>query len=355
MSKELSIPLSGRSQSGIFKQRAYRWLASVIEKDTIPHAFLFTGLQGVGKRTAAITFAMACNCRSPESENKIPCGVCRSCSKIISNHHPDIRMIEPIGSAIKISQIRDLYHTLSMKPFEAEKRVICIADAQAMNPEASNALLKILEEPPTHTILILTAGQASDLLETIVSRCLQIRFDPVTHTYLESYLNRDCAVNRDRAELFSHMACGSITRAKQLAEDVKGDLRIHKRNLLVEALSPGMAEAAKHTDQGERLHSLFMLSETLCQKKAELEETLDLLGYWLRDLLVYPYVPDKIVNQDLEDVIRKRRVRLKTEVILRQIIAVENAKKDIRANANARLALDVLFMTLIESMKKGGH
>ena len=157
--------------------RPARILAAFLKKGTIPHALLFTGIEGVGKQTAARMFAMACNCledgRGQPQVNsgkkglpdnyKIsePCGLCRSCRKILSNSHPDVIQIKPSGYNIRISQIRDLCGILSLKPYEAKVRVVIISAAQTMNMAAGNALLKILEEPPDRTILILTATEKS--------------------------------------------------------------------------------------------------------------------------------------------------------------------------------------------------
>ena len=183
-------------ESIIGQDRPIRILTTFLQNGTVPHALLFTGIEGVGKQSAAVTFAMACNCTGDFSENKFewrdnrtaddhstadprhitnPCGNCKPCRKIESKNHPDIIRIKPSGVFIKIDQIRALCQTLAMKPYEAGIRVVLISDAQAMNPAAGNALLKVLEEPPTGTILILVANHTADLLPTIVSRCRHIR------------------------------------------------------------------------------------------------------------------------------------------------------------------------------------
>ena len=126
-------------------------LTTLIKKGTIPHALLFTGIEGVGKLAAAMTFAMACNCTTQLYNQKKsedisgPCDQCRSCKKIRSGNHPDIIHIKPSGHYIKIAQIRSLCQTLAMKPYEARLRVVIISDSQAMNPQAGNALLKFCQ------------------------------------------------------------------------------------------------------------------------------------------------------------------------------------------------------------------
>ncbi|MBW2248732.1 MAG: hypothetical protein JRF62_16445, partial [Deltaproteobacteria bacterium] len=161
------------------QEQPIRLLTTLLQNGTIPHALLFIGIEGVGKRTAAMALAMACNCKAIKPEHfsermKIrsdgnipsdqiktisPCGRCNSCRKIESGNHPDIIVLNPSGPFIRIGQIRELCGTLAMKPYEARLRVVIISDAQTMNLSAGNALLKLLEEPPDRTILILTALQ----------------------------------------------------------------------------------------------------------------------------------------------------------------------------------------------------
>ncbi|RJP92566.1 MAG: DNA polymerase III subunit delta', partial [Desulfobacteraceae bacterium] len=183
------------------QERPVRLLTAVLSSGHLPHAFLFTGLEGIGKKTAAMAFAMTCNCleinlfpaQAPTGEIRqhamiAPCGACRSCKKIISGHHPDIIFIQSAGDMIKVDQIRALGDKLTRKPYEASKRVVIISDAHKFNTESGNTLLKTLEEPPEHTLFILIALQASDMLPTIVSRCQQIRFNPIHHESLATYV-----------------------------------------------------------------------------------------------------------------------------------------------------------------------
>ena len=188
-------------ESIIGQDRPIRILTTLLQAGAVPHALLFTGIEGIGKQNAAVVFAMACNCAGghansePESEINAsvngddstkrppitnPCGICKPCRKIESGSHPDFIRIKPAGAFIKIEQIRALCQTLAMKPYEAGMRVVVISDAQEMNSAAGNALLKVLEEPPAGTILILVANHTSGLLPTIVSRCRHIRFNPIS-------------------------------------------------------------------------------------------------------------------------------------------------------------------------------
>ncbi|MCP4722681.1 MAG: DNA polymerase III subunit delta', partial [Desulfobacteraceae bacterium] len=148
----------------------------IIQADRIPNALLFSGEKSTGKKERAFEFAKAANCR----DTTRPCNNCLSCKKINAGMHPDIIQVSLAEKKkmISISQIREIGLLISSKPNEAHKRMVLILDADKMNVQAQNALLKVLEEPPENTFFILTATQLAPLLPTILSRCRQIRFFP---------------------------------------------------------------------------------------------------------------------------------------------------------------------------------
>ncbi|MDM8525584.1 DNA polymerase III subunit delta' [Desulfococcaceae bacterium HSG8] len=335
--------------------RASKWLSAFIRKETIPHALLFTGIEGVGKRTSAMTFAMACNCPSVVScqssvvsgplttdngqltTDNGPCGDCRSCRKIRSGSHPDISLVEPSGTFIRIAQIRELCHTLSMKPYEARMRVVIIANAQAMNPEAGNALLKVLEEPPERTVLILTAIQTSDLLPTIVSRCQHIRFDPIPRERLETLLLEKKQIRPDDAEVIATLANGSYSKAFSISRTNW----INRRKWLIRELESLVIEK-----QGHGTARMLAFAERLSKNKDILPDLLEVMKTWLRDIVVCKYDPEKIINRDLGDSIQHASRKITVASLLSKIKSVDSARKNLRANANLRLTMEVLVCQL---------
>ena len=151
-------------------------LRRMIAGGRIPSALLFAGPHNVGKRSTALALAKALNC--PEGQGEA-CGQCPTCRKIGQGVHPDVLLVEPEGQFIRIDQVREVVGSLALNPFEAKKRVVVVAEAARMNPQAAHAFLKTLEEPPADTLIVLCAAGAAQLLETIVSRCLAIRFAPL--------------------------------------------------------------------------------------------------------------------------------------------------------------------------------
>jgi len=325
----------------IGQTKPVKLLTTLLNKGTIPHALLFTGIDGIGKRTAAKTLAMACNCtsgrRSPTHPSAPPldppCGQCRSCRKIESGAHPDILTLAPTDAIIRIAQVRQLCETLALKPYEARQRVVILSDAQALNPEAGNALLKILEEPPDRTLLVLTARQNSDLLPTIVSRCQHIRFGPLSASNVAKLLTTSKDLDPDTASIIAQLSHGSFTRALKLHRDNW----IPRRDWLIDGLT-------KLPSQSVTLKLAW--AAQLGQNKAHLEDALEVLQIWLRDLAVFPHNPQKIINKDLTDKIQYASQRVDPKALTARIHVLAETQKKIQANANIRLALETMVLQM---------
>ncbi len=336
------------------QDRPARLLAAAVQSGNFPNAYLFTGPEGVGKKTAGRIFAMLCNCleRKPGDQAKpgrqapedgpalpAPCGRCRSCKKILSENHPDIHWISPAGSYIKVDQIRMLCQRLALKPYEAKVRLAIIEKAHTLNPEAGNTLLKILEEPPEKTIFILLAGQSSELLPTIVSRCRHIRFNPVSVQSIQNHLLRNFGIPAADAAVIAKMAGGSLSRAAAMTE--KGWLS--HRNWIIQTIS-GLDR------QGLNYHLAF--AEALVGDTGRLQSALEIMKSWYRDLAVYPYRPEGIINADISDQIAEQSGKISLTRLLILMQAIETTANHIEANANARLAIDQL---VIELSNKGNR
>jgi DNA polymerase III subunit delta' len=330
----------------IDQERSIRVLTSLLTSRSIPHALLFSGIEGVGKRTAATAFAMACNCTGRTVEGGAEaCGQCGACRKIATGRHPDVLRVSPSGLQIKIDQIRDLCQSLAMKPYEARVRVAIIAEAHRMNPAAGNALLKMLEEPPDRTVLILTAPQTADLLPTIVSRCQHIRFKPIAPRHLAAMLAAAYGFSPEDATLTAALADGSVTRA--LAMQRRGWLQ--RRNWILSE----MAELPLR-----QTSALLALAEKISLAKEDIPEVLDLMATWVRDMAVAGFCPDRIIHQDLKSRITAAARRMDPRSLAHASRAIETARGRIRSNANPRLVLEVLWLSLAAAAQTGadnGH
>ncbi|MBU1181896.1 MAG: DNA polymerase III subunit delta' [Pseudomonadota bacterium] len=332
------------------QKRPVRILTAFLRKGTIPHALLFTGIEGVGKQTAAKIFAMACNClgegpeQPPVNSGKTglpdnhrisePCDICRSCRKILSNSHPDVIQIRPSGYSIRISQIRDLCEILSLKPYEAKVRVVIISDAQAMNVAAGNALLKILEEPPDRTILILTAAEKTDLISTVSSRCQNIKFNPVSRKKIAQILSERKGVDPVDADIFAGMSNGSLSGAF----NISGKL-LKKRDWLISEL-----ESLSINDTGRCL----AFAERLSKDKDDFLDSLEAIDIWYRDMAVFRHSPGKIIFIDLSDKMRTSYKKHSEQSLISKFEEIRMARQAIRANGNLRLTAETLVLKLAQ-------
>jgi DNA polymerase-3 subunit delta' len=318
----------------------------MLKSGHIPHALLFTGPDGVGRQTTAVRLAMAVNCAHYPVRNQlyadtvpageiddIPCGQCGPCGKILKGVHPDITVIHPDGGVIKIAQIRELCNTLSMKPFEGRMRVAVLVDARAMNPSAGNALLKMLEEPPEQTLMVLIAGQAADLLPTIVSRCQHIRFTPISRTVLSDALIHHQGVGANEAMAMASLAGGSFSRALTL----KDPAWIARRDWVIAALS--------HL-QNSPLHVVLALSEKLSKNRDTLSDLFDIMFCWFRDVLIVTRDPVKVMNLDRLDRVREAAGRFRPADVMDCVDALQTARAHVEARTNVRLSMDHLLLLI---------
>ena len=201
-------------------------LKKVIAADKFPHAIIFSGAEGIGKKEIAETCAATLLC-----ENSIggePCGECASCKLSAAGSHPDFYIVAPDETKatrnIKIGQIRALQAEVSLRPVQADSRVVLIDGAEFMNNAAANCLLKTLEEPQSQTIFILLTANRAGLLMTIRSRCRTFNFDKLkTQEICGVLLSR--GIETDRAEKISIIADGSLGRALKLAESGGYEMR----------------------------------------------------------------------------------------------------------------------------------
>jgi DNA polymerase-3 subunit delta' len=312
---------------------------------SIPHALLFTGIEGIGKSSIATALAMACNCpkafpgnASNSSfsviEKTDSCGVCRVCRKILSGNHPDIISVEPEGLLIKIGKIRELSKKLSLKPNEARFRVVMIHQAHCMNPEASNALLKILEEPPEQTLLILVTQQASDLLPTILSRCHPVRFHPLARQDLKTLLIEKNNLSEEKADSLASLARGSYTTATAMIDEDWTSHRNWLFGFVAELPSKPVAQ-------------ILAFSEKMAEDKDLLFGYFEMLKIWVRDLAVFKYAPEMVINKDITSRLQHFSAQFSIDRLLKIEKMIEQAIRNLRSNANPRLLVENLLFEMV--------
>jgi DNA polymerase-3 subunit delta' len=240
------------------------WAVSLLKKHitlgTTRQAYLFTGPQGIGRRTLALRFAQAINCQDPPTPGEA-CGECRACKGFLKSEQADLSILkrDPDRTRILIEQIRALQHTLALAPYESKYRIALLINFQEATEDAQNALLKLLEEPPDRVILLLTAESAESLLPTISSRCEQIRLRPLKPVKLADSLAKIEGLKTAPVEQLAHISGGCPGRAIELGRSA--DLFRKRRERIEEGLDllhTGIVErfsyAEKTTRRNEKMN-----------------------------------------------------------------------------------------------------
>jgi DNA polymerase III subunit delta' len=215
-------------------------LARAIEHGSLPPSLIFAGPEGVGKRQIALALAQAVNCLSPVTDPatgfRDACGTCAACGKITRGQHPDFRLVEPEeNGSIKIEPVREVVGQTAYRPFEGRSRVVVFDRADLILEDAQNALLKTLEEPPPRNVFILVTARPTMLLDTVRSRCCQLRFAPLAPGDIASTLiARHGYAERD-ARAAAAMASGSFGRALESASGEVAEARAVAAAILIEA------------------------------------------------------------------------------------------------------------------------
>jgi DNA polymerase III subunit delta' len=309
----------------IGQDRSIAVLRRSITMGRVAHAYLFSGIEGCGKKKSALAFVQAVFCGRDEA-----CGICSSCRKVASGQHPDLHILEPDGAFIKIDQVRELQKELSYRPFEAPKKACIINGADKLNLNSGNALLKTLEEPPGEALLILIAPERSAVLQTILSRCQALAFQPLSAELIEGRLVRD-GFPAEAARVAATLCGGSLSRGIEIATD--GVLE-GRGSFLTRITALSLTDAA----------TLFAAAEEFAADKEGLPELLELLLSFLRDILIFRSTPEALVNSDLKVLVAREAERRSEADIMELIEQLIAMRRMFVRNVNARLALEVFFM-----------
>jgi DNA polymerase-3 subunit delta' len=307
-------------------------LIDSLKAGRVAHAYLFTGPPQIGKTSLARTLAQALNCSQPDS----PCGACPSCVKIARGVHPDVQVVagQGAGASIKIDQVRALQREVILAPYEGRYRVYILRRMDQGTLDAANCLLKTLEEPPGHAVLVLTAVSAQALPATVVSRCQRLDLRLASRALVQQTLE-ERGVAQDQARLLARLSGGRIGWALDASQD-EGTLKRRQQSLnqLVQLLAAGRVER-------------FDFARKASRDSAGARSQIDVWIGWWRDLLLLRYQQmGDVVNVDRFDELRTLSDQGTEHQIWVALKALQTATGHLEANVNARLALESLMLKL---------
>ncbi len=320
-------------------------LKNALRTGAVSHAYILYGDKGTGRRLLAGVFAAALQCETRQENPQTidRCGTCPSCVRWESDAHPDIITVTHAKKSksdkrtdLSVDDIRRVVSDVPVRPYGSPWKIYILPDADRMTPQAQNALLKTLEEPPSYAVLILLASSLSSFLPTVLSRCVTLKINPLPAGKVEQYLQEKLHQEPGRARILSRFAAGSIGRAIELSESpdfaqLYGETVDLLRNL-------------PHKDSYE----LAQFAREYGRDRERMPEVLSLMRSWYRDVLVYRETRQaaRLIFAGEVQYIIEAAMRAQEEGLAQVFAAFDTAERQMKYNTNLELILEVLLLDL---------
>ena len=309
--------------------------AAAIEK--VSHAYILSGEAGMGKKTLANAFAMTLLC---EEEGKEPCMHCHACKQVLSGNHPDLIYVTHEKTAsMGVDDIREqINDTIMVRPYSSQYKIYIVDEAQKMTVQAQNALLKTIEEPPAYAVIMLLTTNPDAFLQTILSRCVQLKLKPLKDSVVKGYLEDKLQVKDVQAEIYSAFARGNLGKAIHLAQSE--DFKMMYEEIL------RLLKEIKDMDISQLLDVIRKLKDD----NTDIKECLDFMQMWYRDILMYKTTKDLnlLIFKDEFSAVKKAASLSSYEGLERILEAIDKARVRLDANVNMELVMELLLLTMKE-------
>ncbi len=315
-----------------------RYIQNAVEGNQVSHAYILNGPKGSGKKLLAQLFAQTLEC---EEHGADACNKCHSCIQAESGNHPDIIWVtHEKPSVISVDEIRaQVNATVDIKPYQGPYKIYIINDANLMNAQAQNALLKTIEEPPEYVVIMLLTDNAETFLPTITSRCVMLKLRYIKDKLISKYLMEKLEIPDYKADVCTAFAQGNLGRAIMLAESEHfNEIREAAIKLLTNIHEMEISEISKEV-------------KAITEYKLEISDYLDVIMIWYRDILMYKATRevDRVVFKDQISSIKEEARKTSYEGIESILKALETAKSRLAANVNFELTMELLFITIKEN------
>lgn len=323
-------------RSVVGHKRVISYLQESVRSGHVSHAYLLDGPDGVGKRLVATLFTATLLCREGGDE---PCGKCISCRQMDGGNQPDVTWVTHEKSVISVGDIRtQLCNVVQVKPMAGPYRVFIVDEAERMNAEAQNALLKTLEEPPSYAVILLLTNNAESLLPTIRSRSVLLQMLPAPEDELVEWLMDRAKLPDYRARLAAAYAGGSPGQALACARS-EDFAKMRDAAVSMMKAVPTMRE-----------DRMSQLAKDFASGKDAQETTLALITVWLRDVMAYKAVGKKakLMYQEDVDSVAAHAESLRYE----DVWALSEELSKIRANRAVNVNMETAFWLFLLKMQK---
>jgi DNA polymerase-3 subunit delta' len=314
-------------------------LQNAIKYNKISHAYMIQGEKLSGKMMVAEIFARALQCEATDGAK--PCNECRSCRQALNRNHPDIIYVEhDKPNVISVDNIRQQINgDVAIKPYSGPKKIYIVDEAEKMNVQAQNALLKTLEEPPEYTVIMLLTTRVEAMLQTILSRCVVLETKPVADDIIKEYLMRKVEIPDYRAEVCAAFARGNVGRALALSSNEEFD---HMKSSVIDTM--------KNIYDLE-INQIATHVKKISEEKFDTNDYLDLCYIWFRDVLLYKAVGEFgdtshiIFKEEMMDIARAAR-HYDYDGIEKIIHSIDKARSRISASVNFDLTFELMLMEI---------
>ncbi len=322
----------------IGQEQLVEHLQNTIKTGKVAHAYIINGERSSGKEFIARVFAAALQC---EGEGEKPCGNCHSCKQVQTKNQPDIiSVLHEKPNTIGVEDIRTkINNDIGIKPYSSPRKIYIMNEGEKMTVQAQNALLKTLEEPPAYAVIMILTTNLDTLLPTILSRCVVLNMKPVADDKIKRYLMEDQHVPEYKADVCVAFARGNLGKAKALATSEEFD------NIKNEAVT-----LLKYIRDME-IYEIVAAIKKIGQYQFEINDYLDILSVWYRDVLLFKATNDAnhLIFKEEIQYIRKVADQSAYEGIEIIIDALEKAKARLKANVNFDLTMELLLLTIKEN------
>lgn len=341
----------------IGQKHVVQTLKNAVMENKTSHAYIFSGLRGIGKTTIARIFAKAVNCENQTDGE--PCNHCKNCLAIINNETTDIVELDA-ASNNGVDEMRDILEKVNFLPSVLRKKVYIIDEAHMLSTAAFNALLKTLEEPPSHMIFILATTEPHKIPATILSRCQRFDFKQFTLEELKEELkiissNEKMVINEEALSAIAEAADGGMRDALGILDQASvfsnGEITVEDINSVTGRISNyKLIELIGSFKKKDATHSIYLINELINMGK-EVSRLVSGIIQFCRDILLYKSVNDELVHKYIYDSeeFKELASNITTNELFYYIDVLVDIQNKIRFTNSQKIYLEVGIMKIINS------